>query len=405
MTDRALEGTVVLEVSQAVSGPYAAWLLGAMGARVIKLESPTGDLSRSAARRDTGTSVMFALYNGAKESITLNLKTSKGRDIFKQLARQVDVIVENLLPGTMDDWGLSYETLSEINPRLIYASVSGFGRDSEYSHAPALDPVIQAMSGIMAATGLPDQPPMLPGVLIIDTLVSPYVAAGVLASLYVRERTGKGQRIDLAMRDAAACMPFNLYNIYHDTGRVPRRWGNVMAGYSPGNLYQAADGWVYVACNSDKQAKTLFELMGRQDLAEAERFDARMSRWANRKEIDEIVGEWTQTLSRREIFDLLSGSDVPCGMVLDVEELLNDEDLNARGVFTEIDQPGLGTIKLPRSPIVFDSTPAGVEASPSLGEHNASVYREFLGYDDERLRELASEGVITNPSGGHLDGV
>jgi CoA:oxalate CoA-transferase len=402
---RPLEGTVVLEVSQAVTGPYAAWLLGSMGARVIKVENPAGDLTRAAARRDTGMSVMFALYNGGKESVTLNLKTAKGREIFKELARKVDVVIENLSPGTMDDWGLSYDALSEINPRLIYASVSGFGRDSKYSRAPALDMVIQAMSGIMAATGLPDQPPLMSGILLIDTLVSPYVVAGVLASLYMRERTGKGERIEIAMRDAAACIPFNLYNVYYDTGRVPPRWGNVMAGYCPGNLYRATDGWIYIACNSDKQAKTLFALMDRQDLVEAEQFGNRMGRWANRKEIDGIVEEWTQTRSKREIFDLLTAAGVPSGMVMDVEEVLNDEDLNARGVFTEVEQPGLGIVKLPRSPIVFASQPAGVEASPALGEHNAQVYGEFLGYDEERLRGLAGEGVIANPPGGLSDGL
>ena len=393
-----LEGVTVVDMSQAVTGPYAAWLLGGMGARVIKLEGPQGDQARLSARDpSTMMSPLFALYNGGKESMTLNLKLEKGRAIFKDLTRKVDVLIENLVPGTMEDWGLSYDELSAINPKLVYASVSGFGRTSKYASAPGLDMAMQAMSGIMAATGYPDSPPTLSGVLFVDTLVSPHMVSGILAALYERERTGRGQRIEIAMRDVAVSIPFNLYNIYYNTGRVPGRAGNVLVGYSPGNLYETNDGYVYMASNLDKQAHAAFSVIGRDDLSTAEGFRTRGERWKNREEIDRIVGEWTRQRTKREVFEAMIAADVPCGIVLDIAEVLEDEDLNERGVFGSIDHPGLGHLKLPRSPIVFGDERADVEASPFLGQHNAELYSELLGYDEAKLAQLVEEGVITAP--------
>ena len=385
-------------MSQAVTGPCAAWLLGGMGARVIKLEGPQGDQARLSTNRAAGISPLFALYNGGKESITLNLKSEQGREIFKQLVAKMDVIIENFVPGTMEDWGLTYEALSAANPRLVYATISGFGRDSKYRRAPGLDMTMQAMSGIMAATGFPDSPPMLSGALFIDTLVAPHVVSGVVAALYQRERTGTGQRLDVAMRDVAVCTPFNLYNIYYNTGKVPERSGNLLVGYSPGNLYTAKDGYVYIASNLDKQAYAVFTVIGREDLITTEGFRTRAERWPNREQVDRIVESWTRERPKREVFERMIASDVPCGVVMDIEEVLNDDDLNARGVFGEINQPGLGPLRIPRPPVVFGAQPADALPSPLLGEHNAKVYRELLGYDDGRLARLQDEGVITAPA-------
>ncbi len=387
-------------MSQAVTGPYAAWLLGGMGARVIKLEGPQGDQARLSSRDPSSMmSPLFALYNGGKESMTLNLKLEQGRAIFKDLMRKADILIENLVPGTMDEWGLGYDELASVNQRLIYASVSGFGRKSKYARAPGLDMAMQAMSGIMAATGYPESPPTLSGVLFVDTLVSPHMVSGILAALYERERTGRGQRIEIAMRDVAVCIPFNLYNIYYNTGRVPGRAGNVLVGYSPGNLYETSDGHVYIASNLDKQAHAVFSVIGRDDLSTTEGFRTRAERWQSREEVDRIVGEWTRPRTKRDVFEAMIAADVPCGIVLDIAEVLQDDDLNARGVFADIDHPGLGPLRLPRSPIVFGDEPAGVEASPFLGQHNAVLYQELLGYDNARIAQLTDDGVITAPMG------
>ncbi|MEX2158472.1 MAG: CaiB/BaiF CoA-transferase family protein [Dehalococcoidia bacterium] len=397
---KPLEGALVLDMSQAVTGPYAGWLLAGMGARVIKLEGPQGDQSRLSTRGAGGMSPLYALYNGGKETMTLNLKLEEGRAIFRELIAKVDVMIENLVPGTMEEWGLSSEALAQINPRLVHASISGFGRDSKYASAPGLDMAIQAMTGIMAATGYPDSPPTLCGVLFIDTLVSPHLVAGIVAAMYERERTGRGQHIEIAMRDVAACIPFNLYNIFYNTGKVPQRSGNVLIGYSPGNLYVTNDGYVYIASNLDKQAHSAFRVIGREDLITTEGFRTRAERWQNREEIDRIVGEWTKPRAKRDIFELMIAADVPCGVVLDIAEVLEDEDLNARGVFGEIEQPGLGTLKLPRQPIVFQGEPPRVRPASLLGEHNAPLYKELLGYDEARLAQLADDGVITRPGAG-----
>ena len=392
-----LEDITVLDISQAVTGPYTAWLLGAMGARVIKLEGPLGDQARWSTRSTAGMSPLYALYNGGKESMSLNLKTEQGRAIFRELVPKVDVIVENFVPGTMEGWDLSFETLAALHPALVYASISGFGRDSKYRSAPGLDMTMQAMSGVMAATGSPDSPPTMAGVLFIDTLVAPHVTTGILAALHERERTGKGQRIDIAMRDVTACMPFNLYNVYYNTGKVPRRSGNLLVGFSPGNLYDTNDGHVYIACNTDKQAKAVFEVIGRGELNSAEGFVTRAERWANHEEVDRIVGAWTSARAKRDVFDQMIAADVPCGIVQDIEEVLNDEDLNARGVFGEFDQPGVGRLKLPRSPIVFGGERAPLHSSQFLGQDNERLYEELLGYNKERVAQLIDEDVITPP--------
>jgi crotonobetainyl-CoA:carnitine CoA-transferase CaiB-like acyl-CoA transferase len=393
-----LEGVVVLDMSVAVTGPYTAWLLGGMGARVIKLEGPQGDQSRVSTKSTSGMSPLFAMYNGGKESMTLNLKSERGRDVFRELIPKVDVLLENLVGDTMADWGLDYDSLAKINPRLVYASISGFGRDSKYAKAPALDMVMQAMSGMMAATGFPEWPPTLGGVLFVDTLVSPHVAAGIVAALYQRERTGHGQRLDVAMRDVAVCIPFNLYNIFYNTGRVPQRSGNLLVGYSPGNLYEASDGYVYIASNLDKQAYGAFRTIGREDLCTTEGFRTRGERWSNREEVDRIVEAWTRQRAKREVFDLMMANDVPCGIVMDIEEVLNDDDLNARGVFVGIEQPGVGPLKLPRPPMIFGGEPATVRPGRFLGEDNASLYRELLGYDDDALAALYEAGAATPPA-------
>jgi formyl-CoA transferase len=392
-----LEGIVVLDMSQAVTGPYTAWLLGGMGARVIKLEGPLGDQSRWSARGTAGISPLYVLYNGGKETMSLNLKYERGQGLFRQVVQKVDVIVENFVPGTMEGWGLSYESLAEERPGLVYASISGFGRDSKYASAPGLDMTMQAMSGVMAATGMPDSPPTMAGVLFIDTLVAPHVAAGILAALRQRERTGRGQRIDVAMRDVAACMPFNLYNVYYNTGRVPERSGNLLTGYSPGNLYTCSDGYVYIASNTDKQAYGTFDVIGRPDLKETAGFKTRRERWQNHAEVDRIVEEWTRVRTKRDVFEAMIGADVPCGMVQDIAEVLEDEDLNARHVFGEIDQDGIGRLRLPRSPIVFDSTHAPVAPGHYLGEDNEALYAELLGLTPSDLKQLVEQDVVTAP--------
>jgi formyl-CoA transferase len=201
------------------------------------------------------------------------------------------------------------------------------------------------------------------------------------------------------MRDVATCMPFNLYNIYFNTGRVPKRSGNLLVGFSPGNLYTCTDGHVYIACNTDKQAKGVFDVIGRSELMGTEGFRSRDERWRNREAVDGIVENWTRARPKGEVFETMIAADVPCGVVQDIEEVLNDPDLNARGVFTEFDQPGVGKLRLPRSPIVFGESPAPARPGRLLGEDNERLYGEFLSITGDAFQRLVADGVTTAPPG------
>jgi formyl-CoA transferase len=365
-----------------------------MGAEVIKLEGPAGDNSRGTAFRPGTVSYLHALNNAGKKGITMDLKTERGRAILKELVKHVDVLIENFVAGTMEKWGLAYEVLRAVNPRLIYASVTGFGRDSVYRDAHAADMTIQAMSGGMAATGLPGQPPIKAAPFVIDTATPVYLTVGILGALLARRETGHGQLVEVAMRDAAVCIPMNLYTIYYNTGRVPKTIGNRAPGASPSSSYRTSDGYVYIYVASDRDFEGLLRVMGREDLIRVDRFASRRKRVACWKELDEMVESWTASRTRKEVFDQLLQVDVPCGMVLDLEEVLNDEDLNKRGVFTQIEQPGIGTMKLTNSPIRFDGSPQPLGQAPLFGEHNEEVYIRLLGYSQEEFEGLKREGVI-----------
>jgi len=391
---RALEGIVVLDISTAITGPYSALLLGCLGAEVIKLEGPAGDNSRAAAFRPGAISYLHALNNAGKKGITLDLKTERGRAILKELVKHVDVLIENFVAGTMEKWGLAYEVLRAVNPGLIYASVTGFGRDSVYRDAHAADMTIQAMSGGMAATGLPGQPPIKAAPFVIDAATPVYLTVGILGALLARRETGRGQLVEVAMRDAAVCIPMNLYTIYYNTGRAPKTIGNRAPGASPSSSYRTSDGYVYIYVAGDKDFEGLLRAMGREDLIGVDRFASRRKRVACWKELDELVESWTASRTREEVFDQLLQVGVPCGMVLDLEEVLNDEDLNRRGVFTEIEQPGIGTMKLTNSPIRLDGSTQPLGQAPLFGEHNEEVYIKLLGYSQEEFEGLKREGVI-----------
>lgn len=375
-----LAGVTVLDLSSYGTGPYATWLLHGLGARILKVEGPKGDMMRQSTTKYSNISYPFVLYNRGSQSVVLDMKTDAGRDLVKKLAQKVDVLVENFVPGTLDGWGLSYETLSSSNKRLIYASIVGFGRDSKWAQLPAYDAVIQAMGGAMPSTGFPDSPPTVCGSSYMDIVGPPHLATGILASLYSRERTGHGERISVAMRDVAACVPMNLYNIHHESGKVPRQSGNRLVGRAPWDTYRAKDGYVYIAASNDKHAAGVFNAMGRTDLTQLDRFATPYKRWMNREELTKLIEEWMSARTREEACRALWENDVPTGPVLDIRDVLNDEDLNTRKVFHEIDQPGIGRIKVFSSPIrVGTETPESLDFAPALGEHTEQVLKEFLG--------------------------
>jgi crotonobetainyl-CoA:carnitine CoA-transferase CaiB-like acyl-CoA transferase len=389
-----LEGIKVLDSSQYGTGPYATLLLSFLGAEVIKLEAPSGDPMRILSTFHKGISYPYVLLNLNKKCITLNLKKDKGREIFKKLVKQVDVLVENFLPGTMEAWGLSYETLSEINPKLIYASISGFGRGSKYEKTPAYDPIIQAVGGAMASTGFPGNPPIRTAAAYADFGASTHLAMAILAALFQREKTGCGQRVEIAMRDTILYFPLGIHNVYHESGKVEKWVGNRMVGVAPYNVYPAKDGYVYILGLTDVQAKEVMKVIGREDFINSEKYCSPYTRWRNREEIDRMVEAWTKSRTKQEIYEEMTRRDIPCSPVLDVEEVWNDEDLLQRGMIIELDQPGIGKVKVLGSPIKLPPPIDSLKPAPLLGQHNQEVYETLLGLTPNATYKLKQEAVI-----------
>ena len=389
-----LDGIKVLDCSQYGTGPYAALVMGFMGAEVVKLEMPAGDMLRSMSNRYKGISYLFALVNLNKKSITLNLKTEQGKEIFKELIKHYDVVIENFLPGTMESWGLSYDEMKNLNQGLIYASINGFGRGSKYEKVPAFDPIIQAMSGAMASTGFPGSPPVRSQAAFGDFGAGAHLVIAILGALYHRQQTGRGQRIEIAMRDSILYFPFGIYKLYHEEGQVEKEKGNQMVGFAPYNTYRAKDGYVYILGTTDAMARRVMEAIGKEDYITPENFASPQIRWEHQREIDSMVEAWTATKTKREIFEELSRRDVPCGPVMTIDEVWNDEDLLSRRLIMEIDQPGMGKIKVLNSPVKVSPMRGSVAPAPLIGQNNNEIYRELLGFSEEKLRHLRKENVV-----------
>ena len=389
-----LEGIKVLDSSQYGTGPYATLLLGFLGAEVIKLEAPSGDPMRVLSTYHKGISYPYVLLNVNKKCITLNLKKDKGKDIFRELIKHVDILVENFLPGTMEKWGLTYEGLTVINPRIIYASISGFGRGSRYEKTPAYDPIIQAVGGAMASTGFPGNPPIRCPAAYADFGAATHFAMAILAALFYREKTGLGQRVEIAMRDTILYFPLGIHNVYHESAKVEKEIGNRMVGVAPYNVYQARDGYIYILGLTDAQANEVMKVIGREDFITPDKYGSPYTRWRNREEIDTMIGAWTQSRTKQEIYDEMALRDVPCSPVLDVEEVWNDEDLIQRGMIAEIDQPGIGKVKVLNSPIKLPSPVGPIKPAPLLGQHNQEIYETLLGLTPNETYELKEASVI-----------
>jgi formyl-CoA transferase len=389
-----LEGIKVLDSSQYGTGPYATLLLSFLGADVIKLEAPSGDPMRGLSTFHKGISYPYVLLNINKKCISLNLKKDKGREMFKALVKHVDILVENFLPGTMEDWGLSYEALTRINPKIIYASISGFGRGSRYEKTPAYDPIIQAAGGAMASTGFPGNPPIRCPAAYADFGAATHLAMAIMGALYYREKTGQGQRVEIAMRDTILYFPLGIHNVYHESGKIEKEVGNRMVGVAPYNVYSAKDGYIYILGLTNAQANEAMKAVGREDFICQEKYDSPYTRWRNREEIDQIIGAWTRSRTKQEIYEEMTRRDVPCSPVLDVEEIWNDEDLIQRGMVVELEQPEMGKVKVLNSPIKLPSPIGPLKPAPLLGQHNQEIYETLLGLSPQETYELKEERVI-----------
>lgn len=391
-----MEDIEVVDLGQIYNGAYCSLILSYMGANVTKVEPPFGEPLRS--RVDEGEPPEFVMLNSNKDGITLNLKSERGKELFKDLIRDADVLVENYAVGTMESFGLGYETLSEINPELIYAHSSGFGESGPKSDRLAMDLIVQAVGGVMDVTGFPDGPPVKTGIAPGDFLGGIHLTAGVLAALYQREQTGKGQFVEVGMYDAVYPALLSQLGAYYKDDDIPSRTGNRHSGLAkcPYNAYETNDGYVTILCASDAHWRQLLDVIGRPELKDDERLETNVKRLDHMDEVDSIIEEWTQTQTRTEVEETLYEAGVPCGPVQTVEEVMHDPHLEAREMVNEIDHPEVdGPIRVPGTPIrLSDSEMPDIRPSPSKGGDNYDVFKKKLGLSEEEVAELERNDVI-----------
>lgn len=394
---RPLEGMLVLDLGQIYNGPYCGLLLGFMGARVLKIESPEGDIVRR--RKRHVEPYPLVMLNSNKESVVLDLKHPEGTALFLRLARKADVVVENFAPGVMDRLGLGWEVLRAENPRLVYGTGTGFGLTGPYRDLPAMDVTVQAMSGIMNATGYPDRPPVKAGPAVCDFLGGVHLFAGIVGALLHRERTGQGQLVEVAMHEAAIIALASAVGVEMDGDRgVPERTGNrhPALAIAPYNVYPTRDGHVAIFTASERHWQSIARVLGREDLLDNPDFASTPARAARMEEIDAIVEAWTRPRGKDEVMALLTAAHVPCAPVRTTREVIDDPHLRARGVWVDVEHPRRGKTRVPISPIrLHGSAPAAVERpAPLLGQDTDRVLAELLGLSADELAALHAAGVI-----------
>ncbi|MFI2259642.1 formyl-CoA transferase [Streptomyces tubercidicus] len=411
--NQALTGIRVLDMTHVQSGPSATQLLAWLGADVIKLENVTGDITRKQLRDLPDVdSLYFTMLNCNKRSITLNTKSERGKEILTELIRRSDVLVENFGPGAVDRMGFTWEHIQEINPRLVYASIKGFG-EGPYTKFKAYEVVAQAMGGSMSTTGFEDGPPLATGAQIGDSGTGVHCVAGILAALYQRTHTGRGQRVNVAMQHAVLNLcrvklrdqqrlehgPLAEYPHPENTAEadeVPRS-GNASGGGQPGWAVKCAPGgpndYVYVIVQPVGW-EPLTRLIGRPELAEDPEWAAPEARLPKLAKMFQLIEEWSSTLPKWEVLEQLTAHNIPCGPILSTKEIVEDASLAANEMIVEVDHPERGSFTTVGSPLKLSDSPVRVERSPLLGEHNEEVYVGELGLGDEEVRLLKTNGVI-----------
>ena len=392
-----LDGIVVLDLTRVLAGPYCGMLMADMGATVIKVENPNGgDDSRKMGPFVNDNSVYFANFNRSKIGCTLNLKNPEAKEIFKELVKKADVIIENYRPGTMEKLGLGYDVLKEINPAIIYGAVSGFGHTGPLSKRAGYDIVGQAMGGLMSTTGWPGGDATRCGTPMGDVLGGLHLTIGVLAALVNRQKTGLGEKIDVALVDSDASAMENITMIYQSTGRIPQRIGNRYESTYPYDVFPSKDGSVVIAAGNDKLYGILCDVMGRPDLKENPLYIKIPDRVANHESLGEIINAWSTQYTTAELDEMLNAAGCPACPVNTLDLMVKDKQIaEARGMFPEIDQPGIGKMHVTATAQKLTRTKSYPrKAAPGLGEDNLAIYGEYLGFDEAKLAELKEKGVI-----------
>jgi CoA:oxalate CoA-transferase len=393
-----LEGIRVIDLTQVLFGPFATMLLSDLGAEVIKIERPgVGDIARGNGPVVRGLSTYFLSLNRGKKSITLDLTTERGKEVFFKLVGEADILVENFTPGTMEELGLSYEVVRQHNSRLIYIAGSGFGQYGPYAHKPAFDVVIQAMGGVMSITGEEGGPPVRPGVSYGDIAAALFLCIAALAALEERHQSGEGQLIDISMLDCQVTVQENAFVRYLNTGEIPRPLGTRHPVTTPFQAFQTRDGYVAVALRGGvKDQWPLFcAAINRVDLIDDPRFRDGWLRTQHYRELAPILTEVMKARTTKDWLEELERLEIPCGPVNDIAQVASDPQTAARDMIIEVRHPTAGSFKVVNNPFKFSRTPCRTErASPDLGEHTPEVLSRLLGMTEAEISQLKTGRVV-----------
>lgn len=393
----ALKGITVLDLTRVLAGPFCTLMLGDMGAEVIKVEEPgKGDDSRAFGPPFVGGEAAYYLsINRNKKSITLNLKSPRGKEVLRRLIAKADVLVENFRPGTMEKLGFGYEALKDERPDLIYCSISGFGSGGPDAGRPGYDLIVQGECGVMDLTGDPEGPPTKVGTPVADLVSGLMAAQGITLALFARQRTGRGQYVEIAMLDAMASLLAYNAGIFFATGKSPTRRGNQHATIVPYETFRAADGYVNIAAANDSLFVKLCDVIERPDLAKDPRFDKAPKRVESRADLIPLLNQIVATRPRADWIARLSAAGIPCGQIRTVAEVCESPQLISRGMIVEQAHATAGMIKTMGPPIKLGDTPAGIRlAPPTLGEHTADILGGMLGLSAAEIEELKASGAI-----------
>ncbi|WP_418286490.1 CaiB/BaiF CoA transferase family protein [Halorubrum sp. DTA46] len=391
---RPLDGISVLDLGQIYQGGYCGLLLSYLGADVVKVEPPWGENVRT--RSEDGKPPQVQFLNANKRGITLDLKSAAGREALVDLAAEADVLLENFATGKMDELGVGYDTLSEANPELVYAHGSGYGDSGPYADYPAMDLTVQAMSGLIHTTGFPDGDPVKAGPAVCDFLGAVHLALGITSALFERSRTGEGRYVEVGMYDCMYPTLASPVSAHVSRSDAPPRTGNQHSGLAiaPYNVYPTDEGYVAIICISERHWEALATRIGREDLVGVEGYDSKSARAERRETVDDAVTAWLDGRRTDEVVDQLLGDGVPCAPVQTVEDVIDDEHLEDRGMIHRLPNQGEGRseVPVPGMPIKFAGVAEPtVEQAPLLGEHTEEVLAEIAGYGPEELERLRTE--------------
>ena len=393
-----LKGVKILDLSWVLSGPLATMVLGDLGAEVIKLERPeAGDLARGNGPFIDGESSYFLSLNRGKKSLTIDLQTSRGKQLFLELTKTVDAVVENFVPGTMKRLGLDYEAVEKENPVIIYASISGFGQTGPFAQTRALDVIIQAMGGIMSITGESDGLPLRPGASLGDITAGLFAAIGIVSALFERQQSGRGQMLDISMLDCQVAILENAFSRFFATGEVPARLGTKHPVFTPFQAFESRDGYIVIAMVGGvrNQWPLFCAIIGRLDLMDDDRYQTGELRTQHYDELEPILNEIMKTKTTEQWIKELTEIGIPCGPINNIEQVASHPQVRAREMIVEVPHPKLGSVKLINSPIKLSRTPANVDRIASgLGQDTRDLLAGLLRMNESEIDKLAEDKVI-----------